>query len=143
MSWQTKFPNAVLNFPPALTEQALQQQCRAVAGYCNAFLGRNNTGAYSARKPPTPGTRWGWCNDSAKTNAVFKTPDLIGYASVVIEPHHVGRTMAVFVGAEVKDPNWHRYLATNAPLHRLIASTKLKTMVALRNLLPMLLKSHS
>jgi hypothetical protein len=32
-------------------------------------------------------------------------PDLIGWRSVAITPDHVGRTLAVFTGIEVKQPN--------------------------------------
>jgi hypothetical protein len=32
-------------------------------------------------------------------------PDLIGWRSIVITPEHVGRTLALFVGIEVKAPN--------------------------------------
>jgi len=90
-----------------LTEAAVQAKCREIATTLGAFLGRNNSGAYSAKNPPTPGTRWGWCNDSAKFNAQYKTPDLIGWATVTITPEMVGRNVAVFLGAEVKDPQWH------------------------------------
>lgn len=90
----------------AQTEASVQAHLRALAHVCGAFLGRNNSGAYNPKKPPSPGTRWGWCNDSAQLNAAFKTPDLIGYTTIEITPEMVGRKIAVFTGVEVKSPDW-------------------------------------
>lgn len=115
--WKNAYPDAaaaladvmthnVSQVSQAMTEQAVQQNTRLLAPSLNCFMGRNNSGAYSKKKPPTPGTRWGWCNDSQKFNEQFKTPDLIGLVQIEIQPHHLGRTFGVFVGAEVKDPEW-------------------------------------
>lgn len=115
--WQEQYPEAAaallavatpteLDHNDSLTETAVQANCRLHASSYNMFLGRNNSGAYNPKKPPSPGTRWGWCNDSAKLNKVFKTPDLIGWKTIIITPDMVGTQIAQFVGAEVKKPGW-------------------------------------
>lgn len=88
------------------TEQSVQQECLEIAPRLGMFLGRNNSGAFSAKQPPSPGTRWGWCNHSKALNDVFKTPDLLGWTSIVITPEMIGKRVAVFTMAEIKDPNW-------------------------------------
>lgn len=88
------------------TESAVQSASVYRGAQLGCFLGRNNNGAYSEHKPPSPGTRWGWCNDSKKINDVFKTPDLIGYYCHTVTPSDVGRTIAVFMGPEIKKPGW-------------------------------------
>ena len=115
--WQQQYPEAakalqqslVISYDApnsAMTEQAVQQECRYLAPMHGMFLGRNNSGAVDPKRPITAPVRFGWCNDSSKLNAVFKTPDLIGWTSVMVTPEMVGTKVAVFTGIEVKDPNW-------------------------------------
>lgn len=116
--WVTRYPEAAaalagVVFAPvdapntALTEQAVQQECRFVGAGQGMWLLRNNSGAFNPKQPPSPGTRWGLGNDSSKINAVMKSSDLIGCTEFVIPPHWVGRKVAVMTAIEVKDPNWH------------------------------------
>jgi len=63
---------------------------------------RNNSGAL-----PNPHTgvpiRFGLGNDSKQTNAVFKSPDLIGVTPVKCP---CGITYGVFTAFEIKKPGW-------------------------------------
>lgn len=115
--WQLQYPEAAaalnavvvpqkIESNESLSEAAVQSRVRLHAPENNQFLGRNNSGAYSQKNPPTAGTRWGWCNESDPFNKVFKTPDLIGYTRVTVTPEMIGKTVAVFTGFEIKDPNW-------------------------------------
>lgn len=79
------------------------RQARELHG---AYLWRNNSGAYSEDKPPSPGTRWGLGNDSAKINKVMKTPDFVGIWPFHIGPEHVGQTVGQFAAIEMKAGNW-------------------------------------
>lgn len=88
------------------TEQSVQQECLVTAPSLDMYLGRNNSGAYTAKQPPSPGTRWGWCNHNKQLNSVFKTPDLLGWTSIVVTPEMIGKRVAVFTMVEVKDPDW-------------------------------------
>ena len=80
---------------------------RQAREFHGAYLWRNNSGAYSADKPPSPGTRWGLGNDSAKINAVMKTPDYVGIWPFHIGPEHVGQTVGQFAAIEMKAGGWH------------------------------------
>lgn len=94
------------NSPPGESEAAVQTRIRLEASRKGCRLWRNNVGAYSEREPPTPGTRWGLCNDSPQMNKVIKSADLIGIRPVVIGPGHIGQTLGVFVAREVKPAGW-------------------------------------
>lgn len=115
--WQLQYPEAAaalnavvvpqkIEENESLSEAGVQSRVRLHAPENRQFLGRNNSGAYSKKKPPTDGTRWGWCNESAKFNKVFKTSDVIGYTRVLVTPEMVGKIVAVFTGLEIKDPDW-------------------------------------
>lgn len=67
---------------------------------------RNNNGAYDAKHPPSPGTRWGLCNDSAAMNKKVKSSDLIGPLPRIITPEMVGTTIAQFAARECKPEGW-------------------------------------
>ena len=76
-----------------MTEQQIQQEIRFALSQGDCRLWRNNTGKLQAADG-----RWvdfGLCKGSS---------DLIGLRRVVIEPHHVGQTLAVFSAVEVKTP---------------------------------------
>lgn len=79
------------------------RQARELHG---AYLWRNNSGAYSHDKPPSPGTRWGLGNESAKINEVMKTPDYVGIWPFHVGPEHVGQTIGQFCAIEMKKGDW-------------------------------------
>ncbi len=91
---------------PGESEAAVQNRVRLEASHKGGRLWRNNVGAYSVHEPPTPGTRWGLCNDSPQMNKVIKSADLIGLKPVVIGPQHIGCTLGVFVTREIKPSGW-------------------------------------
>lgn len=88
------------------SEAAVQNRVRLEASRRGCRLWRNNVGAYSERHPPSPGTRWGLCNDSPAMNKLIKSADLVGIRPVVIAPHHIGQTLGVFVAREIKEADW-------------------------------------
>lgn len=88
------------------SEAAIQNMVRLESSTVGCRLWRNNVGAYSKKKPPSPGTRWGLCNDSAEMNAHIKSSDLIGLKPVLILPKMVGSTIGQFVAREVKKSDW-------------------------------------
>lgn len=107
-----------------LSEQAVQQATLYQAPKEGMFLGRNNSGAFTANISLPPGVpktaqnilaaikkkyqglRWGWNNTSQKFSEVFKSPDLIGWTEITITPNMVGKKIAVFTGLEVKHPGF-------------------------------------
>lgn len=90
----------------ALSEAAVQNNVRLEASRKGGRLWRNNVGAYSEQYPPTPGTRWGLCNDSHQQNKIIKSADLIGIRPVVIGAEHFGQTLGLFVARECKPGGW-------------------------------------
>lgn len=88
------------------SEAAVQNQIRLEATRTGARLWRNNVGAYSEHNPPTPGTRWGLCNESKQMNQIVKSSDLIGIKPVIITDDLVGCTIGQFVAREVKSSDW-------------------------------------
>lgn len=77
-----------------MTESALTRLLLLEASKLGVTLFRNNTG----RLPDATG-RW------VQYGLAVGSPDLVGWQSVTIGPEHLGRTLAVFVGVEVKQPN--------------------------------------
>lgn len=92
---------------PDSSEAAVQAQAQLIARQAHdCWLWRNNSGAYDANRPPSPGTRWGLGNVSAQWNKQFKSPDLVGLKRHVVTPADVGHTLGLFVGVEVKKGDW-------------------------------------
>lgn len=99
-------------------EQVIQSELRLKISKAGAWSWRNNVGATRARidqQCPACGfkfyfdqqpIRYGLANDSTKLNASIKSSDLILAIPRVIEPHHVGTTIAQFGAVEVKTPGW-------------------------------------
>jgi hypothetical protein len=91
------------------SEAAVQAAVRLEGAQKGVRLYRNNVGVLrDANGRPV---RYGLANDSKQLNEVLKSADLIGWRPVLIEPRHVGTTIAQFVSRECKPPLW-RYTDT-------------------------------
>jgi hypothetical protein len=88
------------------SEAAVQNAVRQEWSELGGRGWRNNNGAYDAKHPPSPGTRWGLCNDSAAMNKKVKSSDLIGPLPRLITPEMVGTTIAQFAARECKPEGW-------------------------------------
>lgn len=86
-------------------EAVVQQQVRLAMARMGAQMWRNNVGACTDESGRV--IRYGLCNDSAQMNAQIKSSDLIGGTPLVIQPHHVGMTVAILTAIECKRPGWH------------------------------------
>lgn len=86
-------------------EAVVQQQVRLAMARMGATMWRNNTGACTDDSGRL--IRYGLCNDSAQMNAQIKSSDLVGIVPITVQPHHVGRTFAIFAAVECKRPGWH------------------------------------
>lgn len=91
------------------SETVNQQQARLIMARMGGQIWRNNSGAgmivdeYGNERQ----VRWGLANESAQLNKVIKSSDLIGITPILIQPHHVGRTVGVFTALEIKPSGWH------------------------------------
>lgn len=86
------------------SETAVQTARRLAAAQQGNRLWRNNVGALpDERGIPV---RYGLANDSAKTNKVFKSSDLIGITRRIITPDMVGCLIGQFTAEETKKPGW-------------------------------------
>ena len=88
-----------------MLESAVQQRVRLELARLGALAYRNNVGACEDKQGRI--IRYGLCNDSQQMNRALASSDLIGVMPVVIQPHHVGRTLGVFTAIECKHSNWH------------------------------------
>lgn len=87
------------------SEAAVQAAVRLEAAAAGCHLWRNNVGVLmDTNSRPV---RFGLANDSKQLNEAIKSADLIGWRTMLIEPHHVGQQVAVFVSRECKRPGWH------------------------------------
>lgn len=86
------------------SEAAAQEQVILGAASDGHALWRNNSGACTDDRGRQ--VRYGLGNTSKKFNEVWKSPDLVGPTHMTIQPHHVGRTVAIFTGVEMKRPGW-------------------------------------
>jgi hypothetical protein len=87
-------------------EGAVQQLVRLKAAQLgNTHLFRNNVGVARSEDGERP-VRYGLANDSPQLNKKLKSADLIGWRTIVIQPHHVGGKLAQFVSVECKRADW-------------------------------------
>lgn len=82
------------------TEANIQQMIRLESARRGTPLLRNNVGACFDDTGRL--IRYGLGHDSAKTNRVFKSSDLIGITPVIITGDMVGRTVGQFMAVECK-----------------------------------------
>lgn len=87
-----------------MTEAEIQQAIRLLAAQQGWRLWRNNKGAGKLENGSF--VRWGLCNDNAQIGGHMRSADLIGARPLLIQPHHVGLTIAQFVSIECKSSNW-------------------------------------
>ena len=86
------------------SEAWVQSVVRLEASRKGVKLFRNNVGALKDDRGRL--VRYGLGNDTAAMNDVIKSADLIGWRPVLIEPWHVGHTIARFTSREIKAPGW-------------------------------------
>jgi len=86
------------------SEAWAQSAIRLEASRKGLYLFRNNVGALEDRSGRL--VRYGLANDTKQMNETLKSGDLIGWRPVLIQPQHVGHTVAQFVSREVKAPGW-------------------------------------
>jgi hypothetical protein len=98
------------------SEAGVTSLIRLEASRKGCRLWRNNVGATYTDKGDF--LRYGLANDSKKTNAEFKSADLIGIRPVTVTLRHVGRIIGQFVSREVKAGNW-RYSGTQREVAQL------------------------
>ncbi len=67
-------------------------------------LWRNNSGAFKDDRGRL--VRYGLANTSKELNETLKSPDLVGWRGVVIQPQHVGHKFGLCVLREMKEPGW-------------------------------------
>lgn len=85
-------------------EAGVQSLVRLEAANAGCHLFRNNVGVLTDKNGRP--VRYGLANDSKLLNERIKSADLIGWRRVVIQPHHVGSTIAQFLSRECKAPGW-------------------------------------
>lgn len=88
-----------------MSEASVQQDIRLAASRRNAYLWRNNSGAFQDERGNW--IRYGLANDSKRLNEELKSSDLIGFTPVVITPDMVGKVVAIFTAIEVKPGGWN------------------------------------
>jgi len=86
------------------SEAAVQAAIRLEAPHKRAPLWRNNVGVAEGRDGVP--IRFGLANDSARLNRSVKSSDLIGVVPMLIQHHHLGRTIGAFGAFECKRGNW-------------------------------------
>lgn len=89
---------------PGRSESAVQSMVRLEASRLGKRLWRNNVGAGYLDNGSF--IRWGLANDSDRLNKQIKSSDLIGIEPVIVQPHHVGHTLGIFLAREVKTVGW-------------------------------------
>lgn len=93
-----------------MKETELTKLLQHEASLSGHMLWRNNTGCMFDKTGRM--VRYGLGNDSAKTNAYLKFPDLVGIKKTIITQDMVGKSIGVFWGIEVKRTGW-KYKGTS------------------------------
>jgi len=111
--------------PVGKSEAAVQNAVRLEASRKGGRLWRNNVGAGYSEDGSF--MRWGLANETARTNAIVKSADLIGLRPVLIEPKHVGLVLGQFVSREIKAAGW-KYSGTEREVAQLNWATLVSTL---------------
>lgn len=85
-------------------ESEVQQLILLESPKLNMALFRNNSGCFTDVMGRV--VRFGLGNISAKSNANFKSSDLIGITPITITKDMVGKTIGVFTAVEAKKEEW-------------------------------------
>ncbi len=88
-----------------MLESAVQQRLRLELARAGGLPMRNNVGV--AFTDDGRIIRFGLMNSSKQENERFKSSDIICPVPIVIQPEHVGKTVAVFGAFEAKHSDWH------------------------------------
>ena len=89
---------------PRTSEAYVQSLVRGEAPHYGVHLWRNNVGVLTDKNGRP--VRYGLANESKQQNETFKSADLIGWRSFVVEQQHVGARFAQFVSRECKHMSW-------------------------------------
>lgn len=92
--------NEKLSEPEMISEATLMRRVLVRASELGARLFRNNTGRWRLARPECRECQSG--GRVVASGLCVGSSDLIGWRSVVVTPEMVGRTVAVFVAAELK-----------------------------------------
>ena len=95
--------NHVVNCP-VKSEGAIQNEVRIQTAKMGWRMWRNNVGALIDKRGVP--VRYGLANDTKEMNKRIKSSDLIGFRPLLIQHHHVGKTIAQFVAYEIKKDGW-------------------------------------
>ncbi len=86
------------------SESEIKTACQVDACRVGGRLWRNNVGAGKLENGEF--MRWGLCNESAATNKLIKSSDLIGIKPVTITQEMVGTVIGQFWAVETKPEDW-------------------------------------
>lgn len=88
-----------------MLESSVQQRLRLELARLGGLPMRNNVGVAFTEDGRV--VRFGLMNSSKQENDRFKSSDIICPVPIVIQQHHVGKTVAVFGAFEAKHSDWH------------------------------------
>ena len=88
------------------SEDLVKQEIELESKTYGCTLYRNNSGCFPNINNQL--VRFGLGNTSQAVNRLRKSSDLIGFKTMVIGPHHIGKKVAVLTAIEVKKEGWKR-----------------------------------
>lgn len=87
-----------------MKETPTLQRIRLRAALLGLQMWRNNNGAFQDKTGRL--VRYGLANDGPNKN--YRSPDLVGITPIFVTEQHLGMTLGVFTGLEVKREGWKR-----------------------------------